>query len=282
MSLNKEFNKYYISEGCYINKVDNGIPEPEHTHSFLEIVYIFSGRGVHMIDGDEYPVGAGDALFINYGSTHSFQVLDKMGYADILIKPEFISESLKGVENAFALLQLDNFKDFDKTVDRDNRIMHFSAAERKQIETLILLAHGEQEGQRPGKELALRSLFNTLLIFIFRKMALPMKQEIGIGNELLHYIKTHCAQTLTMEGIAEANHYNAAYFSRLFKRQTGYTFTEYLTACRVDLACDLLQGTKLKVDEVAARAGFSDRTKFYKVFAQRVGMTPYKYRKSKK
>ena len=279
MSLNKEFNKYYINEGCYINKVSDGVLESEHTHSFLEIVYIFSGRGMHVIDGDEYPVGPGDALFINYGSTHSFHVLDKMVYTDLLIKPEFISDSLKGVENAFALLQLDNFKAFDKTVDRDNRIMHFSATERKQIEPLILLAYEEQKGQRPGKELALRSLFNALLILIFRKMALPMKQEIGIGNEMLHYIKNHCGQTITMEELAEANHYNAAYFSRLFKKQTGYTFTEYLTNCRVELACELLRDTKLKVDEIAAMAGFSDRTKFYKIFAERVGMTPHKFRK---
>jgi len=282
MSLSRALNKYYISEGCYINKVNNGVSEPEHTHDFLEIVYILSGRGVHFIGGSEYPVGAGDALFINYGSTHSFQVLDKMSYADVLIKPEFISESLRGVENAFALLELDSFKDFDKTVDRDNRVIHFSVAERRQIENLILLAHTEQETQYPGKALTLRCLLNTLLIFTFRKMALPMKWEIGIGNKLLHDIKIHCAEHLTLEGIAEANHYNTAYFSRLFKKQTGFTFTEYLTACRVELACELLRDTELNVGDVAAEAGFSDRTKFYKAFAQRVGVTPYQYRKSKK
>ena len=70
-------------------------------------------------------------------------------------------------------------------------------------------------------------------------------------------------------------------FSRLFKKQTGYTFTEYLTSCRIDLACRLLKETELKVSDIAAESGFSDRTKFYKVFSEKMGMTPKHYRKSK-
>ena len=91
-----------------------------------------------VVDGVEYPVKAGDALFINYGSTHAIEVVGDLIYADIIIKPEYISESLKGVENAFALLELDGFKEFAKTVDRNDRMMHFSEPQRKQIEGLIM------------------------------------------------------------------------------------------------------------------------------------------------
>ncbi len=280
--LEMRLNKYYISEGCYINKVQSGNNTPLHTHDFLEIVYIFSGAGVHIINNEEYPVRAGDALFINLGDTHSFNVPDKISYVDIIIKPEFISESLKGVENAFALLDIEDFKTFSKTVDQTNRLLRFSMSERKEIENLILLALKEQENSLPGKELMLHSLINTLLTFVFRKMALPMKQSVGVGNELLEYIKNHCAEPITMEETAHRHHYNSAYFSRLFKKQTGHTFTEYLYACRIDLACKLLEDTELDVSDIVAEVGFSNRTKFYKEFSNRVGTTPRRYRQGKK
>ncbi len=274
-------NRYVIDEGCYISCVNTAKSTSLHTHDFLEITYIFKGRGIHVVDGVEYPVGAGDALFINYGSTHAIEVVGDLSYADIIIKPEYISESLKGVENAFALLELDGFKEFAKTVDRNDRMIHFSKPQRRQIESLIMLAKAEQETDQSGKELMLRSVFNSLLTLVFRKMALPMRKESGIGAELLEYIKLHCAEPLTMEETARVNYYNPAYFSRLFKKQTGYTFTEYLTSCRIDLACRLLEDTELKVSDIAAESGFSDRTKFYKVFFEKTGFTPKNYRKSK-
>ncbi len=275
-------NRYVIDEGCYISRVNMACPTPLHTHDFLEISYVFKGRGIHYVNGTEYPVGAGDAIFINYGSTHAIEVIGNLSYADIIIKPEFISASLKGVENAFALLELEGFRDFAKTVDRNDRIMHFSPTQRRQIESLIMLAHAEQETDCAGKELLLRSIFNTLLTVVFRKMALPMRKESGIGAELLGYIKSRCAEPLTVQEFARANHYNPAYFSRLFKKQTGLTFTEYLTSCRIDLACRLLRDTEMKVDDIAAESGFSDRTKFFKIFSERMGTTPLGYRKGKK
>ena len=282
MPLKLEQNKYYIDEGYYISKGVCDKTYPEHTHDFLEIVYMFSGRAMHIIDGYEYLTEAGDALFINYGSTHRFEVLEKLTYANILIKPEFISENLQGVENAFALLELDSFKEFSQIVDRNDRVMHFSATERQQVENLILLALAEQEVDRPGKALILRSLLNTLLTLVFRKMAMPMRKETAIGPELLRYIRENCGSPLTMEEIAAENHYHPAYFSRLFKKRTGYNFTAYLTECRLDLACRLLRETDRNIGDIVTEVGFSDRTKFFRAFSAHTGMTPLKYRKSQK
>lgn len=282
MPLKQKENKYYIDEGYYISKGVCDKTYPEHTHDFLEIVYVFSGRAMHIIDGYEYLAEAGDALFINYGSTHRFEVLEKLTYANILIKPEFISESLQGVENAFALLELDSFKEFAESVDWNDRSVHFSSVERQQVESIILLAIGEQKEDRPGKTLILRSLLNTLLTLVFRKMAIPMRKEMAIGGELLGYIRENCGLPLTMEEIAAENHYHPAYFSRLFKKRTGYNFTAYLTQCRLDAACRLLTDTDRKIGDILTEVGFSDRTKFFRAFSDHMGMTPLQYRKSKK
>ena len=283
MALVKNFNKYYIDENCYIHisKTSGTHHIAEHSHDFLEICYILKGRSTQFIDGKEYLVGEGDFLFINLGSSHAFHSSDTLHYIDIILKPEFINVGLRGTANAFSLLELDSFKEFSKTVNRNQKLFHFSRSERRQIENLIFLALDEQKNNYSGKELMLRSLFNSLLTLVFRKMALPMKKEIGLDTDLLSYIKDNCAEPITLEEIATMSHYNPTYFSRLFKKHVGMNFTEYLTSCRIDLAAQLLYETELPINDIYVQSGFSDRTKFFKAFAKKMGTTPLKYRKSK-
>ena len=47
-------------------------PEAKHTHDFVEIVYIDSGKIDHIVNGKEFHAKKGDLLFLNYNSVHSF------------------------------------------------------------------------------------------------------------------------------------------------------------------------------------------------------------------
>ena len=190
--------------------------------------------------------------------------------------------NLYGTENAFDLLELEGFKEFTKKVEPTNCFHHFSKEEQRQFEALIQIILNEQSANLSGSDLVKRSTVNTILTFIFRKMALPMSENKLIGTGLLKYIKDNCGEHITLEKIAKENHYSVAYLSRLFKRQTGCTFTEYLTNCRLEYACKLLKETELTVTQVCAESGFSDRTKFHKMFAQKTGTTPLKFKKSQK
>ena len=128
----------------------------------------------------------------------------------------------------------------------------------------------------------LRSGLNMLLIQVFRKMALPMRRsDTGIDRALLDYIQDNCHQRISLEEVAEECGYDPSYFSRLFKRSTGKTFTAYIADCRMRKACTLLENTTRSVDGVIVECGFTDRTKFFRQFTQCTGLTPLKYRKSK-
>ena len=281
MAIRQLDNKFFTDEGCYISYGKHAVDNPEHTHDFLEIVYIFSGSSLQIVDGREYQVSAGDLLFINLGSTHSFTCGKRFTYANLILKPEFIDSELQGTNNAFALLELEDYKEIGSLVDRSNLLVHLNAEESRRFEALIGLALSEQYSENPGKNLMLRSVFNALLTFTFRKMCLPMKKNDHIGEELLSYIRENCARRLSLNEIAADNHYSPAYFSRLFKNRTGQTFTEFVFSCRLDAAAKLLTTTDLSVGEICAEVGFSDRTKFFKLFDQRFGASPLQYKKAK-
>lgn len=275
-------NKYSIDEDFNIIENKNMKNVEKHTHDFVEFVYIMGGKCTHIVDSVAYPACAGDVIFINYGSEHIIKTKDSVDYVDIMIKPAYISESLVNSENAFSLLNLAGFNEFANIINVENRLVHFSGEERKKIDMIIKLALEENNGVIPGASVVLKSIINALLIMIFRKMSLPMYSRLSVDNHLLSYIKNNCSGNISTGRIAQRCGYSEAYFCRLFKEFTGNNFSSYIADCRIDKAKELLRKTDMLVEDIIYDCGFTNRTRFFKVFVQKVGTTPNKYRKMSK
>jgi two-component system, response regulator YesN len=71
---------------------------------------------------------------------------------------------------------------------------------------------------------------------------------------------------------------SAGYLSRVFKRETGYTFTDYLMYYRVKRAAELLRGGTLRISEVADLVGYGDQRYFSQIFKRIVGLTPSQFK----
>ena len=160
--------------------------------------------------------------------------------------------------------------------------MSFVGEEKRTVESLISLMDTETAKDDRGSYLILSSVLNILLTMLFRKLSLPMDKDTAIDGKMLGYIKENCHAHITLESLAEGRFYNPSYFSRAFKAYAGATFSEYLTACRIDRAKELLSSTDMAIESIIGESGYSNRTKFFTDFQERVGTTPLKFRKSKK
>ena len=69
------------------------------------------------------------------------------------------------------------------------------------------------------------------------------------------------------------------YVSRLFKQETGETFTDYITKVRIEKAKELLSYSAVKVYDVGRRTGYFNPRYFYRVFKNITGYTPSEYRR---
>ena len=92
------------------------------------------------------------------------------------------------------------------------------------------------------------------------------------------YVRESYAGTVTLESAAAAVHLNAAYFSKLFKRETGKNFSEYVAEVRMEKAKELLSRGRMNISEVAFAVGFSDVQYFSKTFKRCTGFRPSEYR----
>lgn len=84
--------------------------------------------------------------------------------------------------------------------------------------------------------------------------------------------------TLSLDSICEALGVSNAYFSTIFKKETGNTFIGYLTDYRMEQASRFLIETNEKSYMIAQRVGYTDPNYFSYVFKRRFGVSPSKYR----
>ena len=101
----------------------------------------------------------------------------------------------------------------------------------------------------------------------------------GAMRAAVDCIRRRYALNLTLEEAAQAAGYSPAYFSRIFREDTGMTFKEYLNRVRLEKSQTLLLTTGLSVAEISTMVGFNDQSYFCRIFRQATGVTPDRYRK---
>lgn len=104
---------------------------------------------------------------------------------------------------------------------------------------------------------------------IFERLESLMKNE-KIYREL----------NLTRERVAELMNSNRTYLSQVIKEKTGQSFITYINDFRIQEAIEILSDPKndMPLKALSSHLGFSSITTFYKLFKDKVGMTPAKYR----
>jgi quercetin dioxygenase-like cupin family protein len=67
-----------------------------HRHPYDEVQFVREGRGLYLVEGQEFEVGAGDILVIKAGEVHSFRCIGNtpLVQVDVHLSPRFMQENL--------------------------------------------------------------------------------------------------------------------------------------------------------------------------------------------
>lgn len=120
-------------------------------------------------------------------------------------------------------------------------------------------------------------LWQYFLLPLNRKVKEPAQGQNVIG-QIVEYLSSHIEQDISLDQCARYFNYNPNYLSRMFKKQFGKTYTEYIIDKKLERCKELLADTNLSVQDISMRLGYNSPQNFIRVFKKFTLMTPGQYR----
>ena len=132
-----------------------------------------------------------------------------------------------------------------------------------------------------GSTIAFRQkiLFQELLLTLIHDFHAQTisKDTRQVIEETIDYIGHHYHQAISLTDLAKMAGLSKSHYSRLFKKNTGYSPIEYLTHLRIDRAKELLAHSDIRVKEVSQNVGYEDELYFSRIFKKIVGVSPTQF-----
>ncbi|MBB6637155.1 response regulator transcription factor [Cohnella thailandensis] len=104
------------------------------------------------------------------------------------------------------------------------------------------------------------------------------KENDTVVDTVKRYIAQNMDQDLSREFIAEQVFLNPDYLSRIFKKETGYSISDYVLLARINKAKELLLQTNIPISAIALSVGYSNFSHFAKMFKKYAGIGPTELR----
>lgn len=132
----------------------------------------------------------------------------------------------------------------------------------------------------PIKDALISQYITNMLTQLLIDKDFPSKinTSADVIEETTAYISEHLCETLTLEQLAKRASLSPYYFTRIFKKETGYTPHEYIIATRVNHAKFLLKNTNISIKEICFLSGFANESSFCSTFKKWENLTPGNYR----
>ncbi len=226
-------------------------------NSFL-LIYVKKGAGYLYVDNKKHLFHEEDVVLVDcykphmYGTTRDSEIL--WTHFDGSTSREYVQTIFS---NAGPVCSVRNLISFEKDLNR----------------ILLMLSSGSIND----------ALCSYYIVKILTDLILCSTKTLEedtrpITEDIISYINENIRERLTLEDLANKAGLSPFYFTRLFKKETGYTPHEYIVVSRINIAKFYLKSTTSSIKEICFSSGFSSESSFCTTFRKMCGMTPTEYR----
>lgn len=259
------------------------VPLPDHTHNYLELIYMCSGSTTHVINASsELTLKADELLFLPQGTSHS---VSAAGYHDIAVSfailPAFLQYPLSMLREDTLLRRF--ISQVSRNDSTECEFLHFHLQDMPEAKNLLENMTRILLKRRRNSRQILQATMGVLLLDLSGRsytvtVGSPSNYEETIVLDALNYIETEY-KTASLADFCKKEGKPDYYISRLMKRYFPYTFTQYLQKRRLLQAAYLLTETKDPIEAIILDVGYENSSHFHRLFKSTYGMTPGEYRR---
>jgi len=238
---------------------------PPHIHEFNELVIVWRGNGLHVMNDRPWLVTCGDLFYVSPEDCHSYESVNELVLDNIIYCPERFRLGL----------------DWSNFLPQEQKAWRLTTRGMALARNVIQqLAQESAKSDRLSRQLT-ETLFLQLVLILQRHRyaadeawQLPEGEQLdllmsAIQGQLAHFDLTDfCRQHQLSERALK----------QLFRQQTGMTPGQYIRQLRMCKAKFLLRSTPSLIGDVAALCGFEDSNYFSVAFTRETGMTPSAFR----
>lgn len=251
-----------------------------HSHDFSELVVILSGQAVHIIEGREYPVEAGQVFLIHGDVSHGYKDVHNIQYVNVMFQPEQLLQlpELRLLPGFQALFYIEPF--YRKEMYYQG-MLSLAPPQLAEVTRMLDVILDEHDRQPDGYRLMIRTYFTALVGMLSRyyqdNSGKSENKAMRIA-ETITFIEEHFLQPITLQDMADMAYLSTRQFLRVFTRNYQTTPMDYVIRKRLDYSCTLLRNPELTIAQVAMDSGFRDQNYYTRQFKKVFLCTPSAYR----
>ena len=239
----------------------------KHAHEFIEIFYIINGTIKHNINGTVEELSKGDLYLIFPNTPHHFIRDGECTHRDFIINHSLANPAFSYIHPDF-FANLERNKCMRCKISTED-ILFFETNLKNYFEELDILKRLNFE------KVLVSTLFGLIYLYANKQTKIDnfrSQCEIVISNAFI--------QKNALEIIRKELGYNKYYLCKKFKETFGVTLLNYVNDLKLNQACYFLKTTRYTLSEICEQIGIESMPYFIKIFTNKYGITPAKYRKN--
>lgn len=107
-------------------------------------------------------------------------------------------------------------------------------------------------------------------------------QKHDLIEKSILFMQEHVDKNMNLNELASHCGYSVSHFSMVFKKKTTRSPIKYFLSLKIQKACQMLDFSTMRIQEIASELAFQDQFYFSRLFRKMIGVSPAEYRKKKK
>jgi AraC-like DNA-binding protein/uncharacterized RmlC-like cupin family protein len=264
--INPVISHVYITDIGYYPKAKHHYRKRPHGVDQNILIYCVEGQGEAQIGNQSYTVKAGDFVIIPSKMPHSYAADNNQAWTIYWLH-------FKGAAGD-AMAQ-----SIVSTLASHKGLVAYSAKRVALFEDLYQnLERGYSTANIMYANMCLWHLMASFQFDLKFDASHPASQPDAVSTAI-DFMQQHISHTLTLQQIARSVNLSVSHFAAVFHKKTGFAPIEYFNHLKVQKACQYLQFTEDRINEIASCLGINDGYYFSRLFKKLMGVSPLVYRK---